>query len=100
MAGGEEAGGVYGGGAFSDSSLSSTVLDVAAAAGASFSFVEGLAVYRSQIVRFTIAITVMKATRTTTPSPEAEERKPARWHLAVVRRVLWCTVTFPIIDFV
>lgn len=99
VAGADEAGGSYGGGAFSDSSLSGSVfvVVVASASGTSFSSVEGLAVHRSQIVSPIVAITVMNMTRVT---PSAEDMKPARRHLAAVRRGLWWTVTFPIVDFV
>lgn len=93
--GGDEAGGSYGGGSFSDPALSKSVLGVAAASGASFSFGDGAAVCRSQTVRAKVAATATRATRVTAVL-EAEDMKPARTHLAAVRRVLWCTVTFPI----
>lgn len=96
---GDEAGGAYGGGAFSDSPLSGTVLSVVAAAGASFFFGEGLAVSRRKIVSGMIATTATQRIMTTT-SLWNEERKPARRHLADVRLALLCTVTFPMADFV
>lgn len=90
MTGRVAAGGVYGGGAFSDSpSAAGSAFAVAAASGVGFSSVggEGLAVYRSQIVNVMIE-TMLEMMRTTINVGEDEARCPARRHLAAVRRVL------------